>query len=164
MSGRAERAERVDHVAEELSVYFLRMSKHQGSFAKGDDKELYTLVEECFKLLWEEKVENTYKTNWQDVTVWKRIKMEGPDAERRIREQVRPRLQKARRLAYQRWWVSDGVDGIGEYVDRWFGGDGAQAVAAPSSPSRPTPPAAEKMREMLAELLALCGKYAKEAK
>ena len=56
-----ERAERVDHVAEELSVYFLLLSRYQSSFAKGDDKRLYTLVEECFKLLWEEKIENTYK-------------------------------------------------------------------------------------------------------
>ncbi len=160
MSAR-ERAERVGHVVEELSVYFLLLSKHRSSFAKGDDKQLYTLVEECFELLWEEAVENAYATGWKDVAVWKRIKMEGPDAERLIREQVRWRLQKARGLAYERWWVSDGVDGIGEYVDRWFGGDGAQSVAAPS---RPTPTAADKMRDMLAELLALYGKYAKEAK
>jgi hypothetical protein len=158
MSAR-ERAERVDHVAEELSVYFLLMSKHQGSFAKGDDKQLYTLVEECFKLLWEEKVENTSKTGWKDVAVWKRVdERKSGEAERLIREQVRWRLQTARKLAYERWWVSDGVDGIGEYVDRWFGGDGAQSAAAPS---RPTPTAADKMRDMLAELRALVEKYAK---
>jgi hypothetical protein len=156
-----ERAERVDQVAEELSVYFLLLSTHQSSFAKGDDKQLYTLVEECFKLLWEKGVENTYATGWKDVAVWKRVEeRKSGEAERLIREQVRWRLQKARNLAYERWWVADGVDRIGEYVDRWFGGDGAQPVAAPS---RSTPTAAEKMRDMLAELLALYGKYAKEA-
>ena len=160
MSVRAEQAERVGHVAEELKTYWLLLVQHQKSFATGDDAKLYALAGECFKQLWETGVENTYKTQWKDVAVWKRIKMEAPEAERRIRQQVRPRLQQARKLAYRRWWVPDGVDAIGEYVDRWFGGDGAQPVAAPS---RPTPTAADKMRDMLAELLALYGKYAKEA-
>jgi hypothetical protein len=147
------------------NTYFLLLSRYQSSFAKGDDKRLYTLVEECFELLWEKGVENTYATGYKDVAVWKRVEeRKSGEAERLIREQVRWRLQEARKLAYTRWWVADGVDRIGEYVDRWFGGDGVQPVAAPSSPSRPTPSAADKMRDMLAELLALYGKYAKEAK
>jgi hypothetical protein len=123
-----ERAERVGKVAEELSVYFLLMVKHANSFAKGDDKTLYTLVEECFKQLWEAGVECTYKTGWKDVAVWKRVAETKPgEAERRIREQVRWRLQEARKLEYTRWWVTDGVDGIGEYVERWFGGEETKA-------------------------------------
>jgi len=141
-----ERGERVDHVAEELSVYFSLMAKHQKSFAKGEDKKLYELVEECFKQLWEAGVENTYKTQWQDVAVWKRIKMEAGDAERRIREQVRWRLDKARKLGYQRWWVSDGVDPIGEYVERWFGGA--------SRPADAEDKVAEKLRDLWDGLVA----------
>ena len=167
---RAERAERVGEVAERLKTYWLLLVKHEKNFAKGDDAKLYALVGDCFKQLWDEGVENTWATGWKDVAVWQR--KEWPDkpdeAERLIREQVRWRLQDARKLEYTRWWVSDGVDRIGEYVDRWFGGEararaagGAQAVAGPS---RPTPTAADKMRDMLAELLALYGKYANEVK
>jgi hypothetical protein len=155
----------VGHVAEELKTYWLLLVQHQKSFATGDDAKLYALAGECFKQLWEAGVENTYKTQWKDVAVWHKIEFEKPgEAERRIRQQVGPRLQQARKLAYQRWWVPDGVDAMGDYVDRWFGGAETQAAAAVAGPSRPTPTAAEKMREMLAELLALYGKYATEAK
>ena len=163
-----ERAERVGHVAEELSVYWLLLDKHKKSFARGDDKKLYTLVGECFKLLWEEGVENTYATGWKDVAVWKKIKMEAPEAERRIREQVRPKLQAARKLEYERWWVADGVDGIGEYVDRWFGGEETQAekLQREARQRKETETAkqagsGDKLRNMLDELRGLVDKYAK---
>jgi hypothetical protein len=164
MSERAERAERVGEVTEKLSVYWLLLVKHENSFAKGDDKKFYELVGKCFEQLWEKGVESTWQTQWKEVVVWKRVEETKPgEAERRIREQVRWRLQEARKLEYTRWWVTSGVDGIGEYVDRWFGG-AEKGGAAPSETRRPTPTAADKMRDMLAELLALYGKYAKEAK
>jgi hypothetical protein len=60
---------------------------------------------------------------------------------------------------------ADAADEVAEALRRdgagWRGG-GAGDAAVAGEASRPEA-AAEKMREMLAELLALCGKYAKEA-
>jgi hypothetical protein len=169
MSERAEQAERVGHVAEELKTYWLLLVEHEKSFATGDDAKLYALAGECFKQLWEAGVECTYATGWKDVAVWHKIEFSKPgEAERRIRQQVRPRLQQARKLAYQRWWVPDGVDAMGEYVDRWFGGEETQAAKLQrEAGQRKETEAAkragsgDKLRNMLDELRGLVEKYAK---
>ena len=62
---------------------------------------------------------------------------------------------------------ADAADEVAEALRRdgagWRGGGSDAQAAAAGEASRPAA-AAEKMREMLAELLALYGKYATEAK
>ena len=159
-------ADAVDKVAEKLREYWEGLVKHEEDFAKGDNEKFYALVGECVDQLWEQRHESTWQTQWKEVVVWERVELKPGVAERRIREKVGPWLREARRLKYKRYWVTDGVVKIGEYVDRWFGGEETQAEKAQreAGQRKATEAPADKMREMLAELLALYGKYAKEAK
>jgi hypothetical protein len=152
----ARPADAVDQVAEKLRDYWVTLVKHEKEFVKVADKRFYELVGQCVDELWEEHVESTYLTQWKDVVVWKRVQETNPDeAERRIREHVRPWLAQARQLKYTRYWFTTDVDNIGTYVDRWFGGE-TQTKQTDAQRS------AENMRNLLAELRSLMDKYARK--
>ncbi len=142
-----------------LREYWEGLVKHEKEFAKGDDKKFYELVGKCVDEMWEQDVKNGWETQWQDVVVWKRVGMQPAEAERRIREKVGPWLQEARKLKYKRGWVTQGVDSLGDYVDRWFGGEtpaqGTRAKQPEAAKQTETQRSAENMRNMLAELRAL---------
>jgi hypothetical protein len=140
-------------VAEKLREYWERLVQYEKDFAKGDNETFYELVGKCVDQLWEQYHESTWQTQWKEVVVWKRVELKPGEAERRIREHVRPWLAQARKLSYKRWWVTDGVESMGDYVERWFGAEGGAAKQTEAQSS------AEKMRNMLAELRALCEKY-----
>ncbi len=150
-------------VAEKLKEYWAGLVKHEKDFATGDDQKFYELVGNCVDELWEQVKENTWQTQWKDVVVWHKVGLEPAEAERRIREHVRPWLQQARRLKYTRWWVTQGVDGIGEYVDAWFGGEEKGGARERETTTKQTAAerSAENMQNMLAELKGLVEKYAK---
>jgi hypothetical protein len=156
-------ADAEDQVAEKLREYWEGLVKHEEDFAKGDNERFYELVGECVDQLWEQRHESTWQTQWKEVVVWERVELKPGVAEQRIRAEVRPRLEAARRLKYKRWWVTDGVDGIGDYVDRWFGEEKRGAAAGQKTETKQTEAErlAENMRTMLAELRALADKWAK---
>ena len=124
-------ADRADEVAGKLRSCWESLAKHEKEMASGADKQFCELVKKCVDELWEEVVESgTWLNQWQDTLVWQRIELEPGEAERRIREKVRPWLAEARRLKYKKWWFTEGVDRVGDYVDRWFaGGAGGEAGA-----------------------------------
>ncbi len=89
-------ADAVGEAAEALREYWAGLVKHEKDFAKGDNEKFYALVGKCVDQLWEQFVDNTWQTEWKDVVVWKRVEMKPAEAERRIREHVRPWLEEAR--------------------------------------------------------------------
>ncbi len=145
----ARPADAVDKVAEKLRDLWDGLVKHEKRFRSGDDKQFYEVVEKCFDELW---VGDEAKSTRQ-VIVWKRLKLEPAEQERRIRETVGPGLREARRLKYTRSDVTSGVDVLGQNVDMWFGGE---TTTKQTEADR----LAKKMRSMLAELNALVEKYA----
>jgi len=171
----ARPADAVREVEERLRDLWDCLVKNEKSFRKGDDKRFYELVETCFDKLWVGDVESTWQTQWKEKVVWKRLEgLEPGEAERRIRETVWPGLREARRLKYTRSDVTKGVESLGGYVDRWFGGQETQAAKqATADTSASAPPAAaaapaakqagsgDKLRDMLDELRRLVEKYAK---
>jgi hypothetical protein len=93
--------------------------------------------------------------------VWERVQETKPgEAERRIREHVRPWLQEARKLKYTRSWHTERVNGVSEYVDRWFGGQETQAQKKETKAGEAAG-SGDKLRNMLDELRRLVDKYAK---
>jgi hypothetical protein len=123
-------ADRAAEVAEKLRSCWESLAKHEKEMASGADKQFCELVKKCVDELWEEVVESgTWLNHWQDTLVWQKIELPPGEAERRIREKVRPWLAEARRLKYKKWGFTQGVDGVGAYVDEWFAGgkDGASA-------------------------------------
>jgi len=161
----ARPADAADKVAEYVLLVWERMVKYPKDFAEGDNKKLYELVGECAEQLLEEGVECTYETGWKDVAVWQKKKFgKAGEAERRIREEVRPRLQEARKLKYTRWSVTQGVDGIVDYVDQWFGGQETEAekLQRRTGEKKKTEAAGsgDRLRSMLDELRRLVDKYA----
>ena len=97
--------------------------------------------------------------------MWKKVELKAAETERRIREHVRPWLQEARKLEYNRWWVTWDVDKINDYVDQKFDEE-EKGGAARAETTRQTKTDAqrsdENMRNMLAELRGLVEKYAKK--
>jgi hypothetical protein len=123
-------ADRADEVAEKLRSCWESLVKHEKEMASGTDKQFCDLVKRCVDELWEEVVERgTWQNQWQDTLVWQKIELKPGEAERRIREKVRPWLAEARRLKYKKWWFTEGVDRVGAYVDEWFAGGKAGAAA-----------------------------------
>jgi hypothetical protein len=124
-------ADRADAVAEKLRSCWESLVKHEKEMASGADKQFCDLVKKCVDELWEEVVERgTWQNQWRDTLVWQKIEFEqAGEAERRIREKVRPWLAEARRLKYKKWWFTESVDRVGSYVDQWVAGgtDGASA-------------------------------------
>jgi hypothetical protein len=179
-----------EEAAEKLKDYWDGLVKHEKEMANGADKQFCELVKKCVDELWEEVVEQgTWQNRWQDTLVWQRIELKAGEAERRIRAKVRPWLAEARQLKYKKWWFTEGVDRVGDYVDRWFGEEtttkqteteaGRLAKKTklarwfgetpteqePTEAERVAEPTeaervAQKMKSMLAELNALVDKYA----
>jgi hypothetical protein len=123
-------ADRAAEVAEKLRSCWESLAKHEKEMASGADKQFCELVKKCVDELWEEVVERgTWQNQWQDTLVWQRIELRPGEAERRIREKVRPWLAEARRLKYKKWWFTEGVERVGACVDEWFAGGKAGASA-----------------------------------
>ena len=80
------------------------------------------------QLLKEEKEMKGYP--WREVTVWKKLDIRPDEAERRIRECVRPWLQQARALHEDEWWATKDIHTIGDFVDEWFGEETQVRAAA----------------------------------
>jgi hypothetical protein len=124
--------------ARELKDYWEGLVKHAEEMAHGADKQFCELVKKCVDELWEEVVEKgTWQNRWQDTLVWQRIELQPGEAERRIRAKVRPWLAEARQLKYKKWWFTDGVDRVGDYVDRWFGAETEAERVAKVKPVKP---------------------------
>ena len=98
------------------------LERYKSSFEEGDRKEFYELVQQCVEQLLVKGVE-CKSPDWREVTVWKKRALSPADAEKRIREHVRPRLQEARRLIVRGWWATWDINKIGDFVNEWFGGE-----------------------------------------
>jgi hypothetical protein len=145
-----------DEAAEKLMDFWTCLVKHEQEMANGADKQFCDLVKRCVDELWEEVVERgTWQNQWQDTLVWQKIELKPGEAERRIRAKVRPWLAEARQLKYKKWWFTEGVDRVYEYVDRWFRAENkTPAQAARPAENKKAAEAAQNMRDMLAELRA----------
>ena len=144
-----------EQAAQKLWDYWEGLVKHEKELANGVDKQFYELVRKCVDELWEEVVEKgTWQNKWQETLVWQQIKLPPGEAERRIRVKVRPWLAEARQLKYKRWWFTDGVDRVGDYVDRWFAGgkDGAAPAQGTRAKATGAAGSAENMKKLLEEL------------
>ena len=62
MSRPTETTDAVGEVTERLRVWWATLTGHKQSFASGDDKKFYELVQRCYEQLWEAGVEYTYET------------------------------------------------------------------------------------------------------
>jgi hypothetical protein len=102
-------ADPVGEVTEKLRVYWVTLVRYKETLSDGDDKKFYELVQRCVEQLFEWGVECTWETKWRDVGGWKKVQLKPAEAERRIREHVRPWLQEARKLKFARWWGQRGT-------------------------------------------------------
>lgn len=108
----------VDTVTEELKGFIESLSGHSQD---AKDKQFYDKVRECVEQLWtgQERWERTITGSgfkWH----WYRINMRYDVARQRIRDNVRPWLEEARKLNDKGWWKTWHIDDIGKFVDRWF--------------------------------------------
>ena len=128
-------------VTEKLRVYWTTLEEYKNDFNENKKKIFWNLVKQCVDQLLEKSVEQTYQTNWQKVDVWIKKQLDPGEAEKRIRKEVRGRIQEARQLELGfSWWATQDIGEIGDNVDAWFGeATDPVRVAVPGVPRTQTP-------------------------
>ena len=130
-------ADLVETVAEYLKDYMVTLEEHRAMFKTDDEQKKYGLVLKCVEQLWNGR-EGWDASDRKFLTVWRKLEMTPKDAEKRIRENLRPWLQEAWDMHGQGWWSTQDINTIGNFVNQWFGEETQASEAAPAA-SAPTP-------------------------
>jgi hypothetical protein len=113
----------VDIVYNDLKEYMTNLEKYRDSCMTGDAKKFYVLIKESVDVLWSQ--ENKWDARKMEyVKRWDKVTMTPAAAQRRIRDEVRPRIVEAQGLKPEMLEEGDiTLDRICRFVVLYFGED-----------------------------------------